>query len=152
MGTSVSQFQHGAKLRSQFLHGAGGFLGPNIYIDSFKEQPSKLSGGTYPMGMRNVAGGEYSDFYIYHLVLYISYVFDRCTIIFIETYWASVVLCLGCKEEHWDIIDMSLCFFTQWEKKSSLIVVFILWVFLGLMTKAGWKWKFLCRKNGNGRM
>jgi len=28
----VSQFQHGAKMRSQFQHGAGAFLGPNIYI------------------------------------------------------------------------------------------------------------------------
>ena len=31
----------------------------------------------------NVAGGEYSDVYIYHLVMYISYVFDRWTILFI---------------------------------------------------------------------
>ena len=30
------------------------------------------------MGMLNVAGGEYSDFYIYHLVMYISHccIFD----------------------------------------------------------------------------
>ena len=58
-----------------------------MYIDSFKEQQAKLSGGTYPMGMPNVAGGgEYINFYVYHLVLYVSYVFDCCTILFIETY------------------------------------------------------------------
>jgi hypothetical protein len=29
------------------------------------------------MGMLNVAGGEYSDFYIYHLVMYIPYVHNN---------------------------------------------------------------------------
>ena len=52
-------------------------------IDSFKGQQAKLSGGACSMGMPNVAGGEYSDFYIYHLVMYISYVFDSWTILFI---------------------------------------------------------------------
>ena len=31
-GLSASQFQHGAKMRSQFQHGPSAFLGPNIYI------------------------------------------------------------------------------------------------------------------------
>jgi hypothetical protein len=33
-GLSASQFLHGAKMRSQFQHVAGGFLGPNIYVNS----------------------------------------------------------------------------------------------------------------------
>ena len=42
-----------------------------IYTDSFKGQQAKLSGRTYYMEMPNVVAGEYSDFYIYHLVMYI---------------------------------------------------------------------------------
>ncbi len=42
--------------------------------------------GHIPWECWMLPGGEYSDLYISHLVLYISHDFDRCTILFIKTY------------------------------------------------------------------
>jgi len=42
--------------------------------DIIRGQQAKLSGRAYSMEMPNVCHGEYSDFYIYHLVVYIPYV------------------------------------------------------------------------------
>ena len=74
-GLSASQFQHGAKMRSQFQHGPSAFLGPNIYIMCFWSLDYFIYINT-PYTSTLGSWGEimrFDSWHIWHAAMYMTY-------------------------------------------------------------------------------